>query len=91
MVTVLLYNGTEHKFDQADAVTFVSTVDLNTVWGFRGSEEWVEKLAYYAGKRKFGIDTKEIKDLVTSSKSLKDYQVEKGEIPQRANNGNSDK
>lgn len=82
MATILLKNGENFKADQAQAVQYVTDNDMAGVFGFSGGEDWVQKLAYYAGEKKFGKSNAEIKNLVTDKKSLTDYYYEKGKITQ---------
>jgi hypothetical protein len=84
MVTVLLINGKQLRLSRNEAVEFVSRADLNTVFGFQGSEDWVEKIAYYAGKRKFDQDTEVIKTFARSGDDMKEFLLSRGELSQKS-------
>lgn len=80
MAKILLVNGEELNVTLVQALKYISECTMSEVHGFKGDEDWIPKLAHYAGERKFGRDNAETKDLVTSKKSLNDYLYEKGKL-----------
>lgn len=80
MASILFYIGKDKVVTQEEAIKYIDGSDLSEVFGFSGTEDWVQKLAYYAGEKKFGKATEEVKALVADTKSLTDYYYEKGKL-----------
>jgi hypothetical protein len=80
MITVLLTDGSSQDFKSAQlALEFVDRTGLDTILGFTGNDPSLEKLAYYAGEKKFQRATPEIKQLVTDTKTLEQHYKDRDE------------
>ncbi len=80
MAKIRFTNGEELEVTAEEGVKYIQQSNLSEVFGFSGVEDWIAKLAYYAGEKKFGKATKEMETLATDPKSLNDYLYEKGKL-----------
>lgn len=86
MAKIRFTNGKEIEVTAEEGVKYIQKSDLSEVFGFSGTEDWIAKLAYYAGGKKFNKATKEMETLVTDPKPLNDYLYEKGKLSAYAYN-----
>jgi len=80
MITVLFTDGRSEEFGTVgQALVFVDGLNLQEVFGFEGDSPALDKLAYYAGEKKFNRASQDTKKLVTDKRVLENYRKEKGE------------
>ena len=68
MAKIRFTNGEELEVTAEEGVKYIQKSNLSEVFGFSGVEDWIAKLAYYAGEKKFGKATKEMETLTTGLK-----------------------
>jgi hypothetical protein len=80
MARILLSGGEVLELTRAEAIQYITDSNLHNVFGFGGTEDWIGKLAYYAGEKKFGRDNPGMRAAIATAKSLNDYLFEIGKL-----------
>lgn len=86
MIRIIFNDYETQEFKNVtQALALVDTLDLSQIQGFEGDNPAVEKLAYYAGEKKFNRSNQDIKQLITSTKTLEQHYKDRGEYGKTIN------
>ena len=69
MAKIRFTNGEEIEVTADEGVKYIQKSNLSEVFGFSGVEDWIGKLAYYAGEKKLAKQLRKWKPLLPTPRA----------------------